>query len=125
MRKMTAAVIAWLAGAAAVSLILSHPAHAARQCADQMAGNLQAYYGCISHTSARCTESGGYTESGRPAQTLGIVRGHITCVYPDGSRDECDYNGIPGYGAGTCDNFPVTRAGWLEPATNGLAILRS
>lgn len=109
MRKMAAAVIAWLAGAA-VSLILSHSAHAAGQCADQMAaGNLQAYYGCISYTSARCTESGGYDESGRPAQTLGIVRGHITCVYPDGSRDECDYNGIPGYGAGTCAHFPVSR----------------
>jgi hypothetical protein len=38
---------------------------------------------------------------------LGVVRGHITCVYPDRSRDECDYNGIPGYGDGTCDNFPA------------------
>jgi hypothetical protein len=105
MRKMTAAVIAWLAGAAAVSLILAHPAHATRQCADQMAGNLQAYYGCVGNSLARCAESGG------PAQTLGILRGHITCVYPDGSRDECDYNGIPGYGTGTCNNFPVRRAG--------------
>ncbi len=111
MRKTKAAVIACLAGVAAVSLVLGPSAHAAGKCADQMAGNLQAYYGCINDTSARCTESGGYTVSGRPDQTLGIVRGHITCVYPDGSRDECDYNGIPGYGAGTCDNFPVYRAG--------------
>ncbi len=111
MRKTTAAVIAWLVGVAAVSVVLGPFAHAAGKCADQMAGNLQAYYGCIGHTSARCTESGGYNEFGRPTQTLGIVHGHITCVYPDGSRDECDYHGIPGYGAGTCDNFPAQRAG--------------
>ena len=77
-------------------------AHAAGQCAEQMAGNLQVYYACISDASARCTESGGASP-----QTLGIVRGHITCVYPDGSRDECDYNGIPGHGDGSCDNFPA------------------
>ena len=99
---MTVAFVAALAGAAAVSLIPVSPARAAGRCADQMAGNLQAYYACISYTSARCTESGGAFP-----QTLGIARGHITCVYPDGSRDECDYNGIPGYGDGTCDNFPA------------------
>ena len=106
MRKMTAAVVAGLVGAAAVALIPGPPAHAVGQCADQMAGNLPVYYACISDASARCTESGGAFP-----HTLGIIRGHITCIYPDGSRDECDYNGIPGYGAGTCDNFPVSRAG--------------
>jgi hypothetical protein len=102
MRKMTAAVVAGLAAAAAVSLTPGPPAHAAGQCADQMGGNLPAYYACISYASARCDESGGAFP-----HTLGIVRGHITCVYPDGSRDECDYNGIPGYGDGSCDNFPA------------------
>jgi hypothetical protein len=102
MRKMTAAVVAALAGAAAVSLIPGSPVHAAGRCADKMADNLQAYYACISYASARCTESGGAFP-----HTLGIVRGHITCVYLDGSRDECDYDGIPGYGNGTCDNFPA------------------
>ena len=99
---MTAAVVAALVGAAAVSLIPGPPAHAAGQCADKMADNLQAYYTCIRDASARCSESGGAFPS-----TLGIVGGHITCVYPDGSRDECDYNGIPGFGDGACDNFPA------------------
>jgi len=102
MRKMASAVIAALAGAAAVALIPNPPAHGAGQCADRMADDLPAYYACIHDASAQCTESGGAFP-----QTLGIVRGHITCVYPDGSRDECDYNGIPGYGDGTCDNFPA------------------
>ena len=97
-----AGVVAALCGVAAVSLIPGPPAHGAGQCADKMAGNLQAYYACINYAAGRCTESGGAF----PA-TLGVVRGHITCVYPDGSRDECDYNGIPGYGDGTCDNFPA------------------
>jgi hypothetical protein len=102
MRDRTAAVVAGLAAAAAISLISGSSAHASGQCADQIAGNLRAYYACISYASARCTESGGAFP-----HTLGIMRGHITCVYPDGSRDECDYNGIPGYGDGTCDNFPA------------------
>jgi hypothetical protein len=99
---MTAGVVAAFGGFAAVSLIPGPAAHAAGQCADKIAGNLQAYYACISDASARCTESGGAFPT-----TLGVVRGHITCVYPDRSRDECDYNGIPGYGDGTCDNFPA------------------
>jgi hypothetical protein len=102
MKKMTAAVVAWLAATAAVALMPGPTAYAAGQCSDQMAGNLRVYYACISDASARCTESGGAF-----AHTLGIVRGHITCVYPDGSRDECDYDGIPGYGNGSCDNFPA------------------
>ena len=99
---MAAGVLAALGGVAAVSLIPGPPAHAAGQCSNKIAGNLQAYYACINDASARCTESGGAFPT-----TLGVVRGHITCVYPDGSRDECDYNGIPGYGDGTCDNFPA------------------
>jgi hypothetical protein len=103
MRKTTAAIVAGLAGTAAVALMPGGSAYAAGQCSDQMAaGNLRVYYACISDASARCTESGGAFP-----HTLGIVRGHITCVYPDGSRDECDYNGIPGYGDGSCDNFPA------------------
>jgi hypothetical protein len=102
MRKTTAAVVAGVAGAAAVALMPGASAYGAGQCSDQMAGNLQVYYACISDVSARCTESGGAFP-----HTLGIVSGHITCIYPDGSRDECDYNGIPGYGDGNCDNFPA------------------
>ena len=102
MSVKAAAVVAGLAAAAAVSLAAGPSAHASGQCSDQMAGNLQVYYACISDAAARCTESGGAFP-----QTLGIVRGHITCVYPDGSRDECDYNGIPGQGDGSCDNFPA------------------
>jgi hypothetical protein len=63
-----------------------------------MVDNLQAYYACIHDASARCVESGGAYPG-----TLGVIRGHITCVYPDLSRDECEYNGIPGLGYGTCD----------------------
>jgi hypothetical protein len=96
----TAPVVVGLAAAAAVSFTASTSANASGQCADQIAGNLRTYYTCIAQASARCTESGGAF-----AGTLGIVRGHITCVYPDGSRDECDYNGVPGYGNGTCDNI--------------------
>jgi hypothetical protein len=67
-----------------------------------MADNLRAYYACIGAASATCSESGGAFPN-----TLGIIRGHITCIYPDQSRDECDYNGIPGLGYGTCDALPA------------------
>ena len=72
-------------------------ANAVGACTGIMNQGLVQYSQCATNSGAHCTSSLG-----------NFTGGHVTCTYPDGGRDECDYTGTVGFGpsSGTCTYIP-------------------